>query len=180
MNRCSRAAAEVRLLMGLQGRVDVEAVAGHFGMVVVPWRTDGQAEGRIGDFIFVSDRLRPDWRRWVIAHSIGHKIMHPGNHVWIYMHTGLGPRFEREAEDFACLLLIDGREAAAERLVYSWQVAEHFGVPDEMVRFHAHLILDPRSVTPVAGLRRAPVGSAEPAGGLGGPLMGKQERTRLW
>ena len=82
----------------------------------------------------VADRLEPEWRRWVVGRAIGHCILHPGNHLWIRRHTDLARAFEREAEDFAYALFVDATEAAAEGLVYSWEVAEHFGVPDELVR----------------------------------------------
>ena len=32
---------------------------------------------------------------------------------------------------------VDASEAAAEGLLHSWEVAEHFGVPDELVRLRA-------------------------------------------
>ena len=68
------------------------------------------------------------------AHAIGHRLLHPGNHLWIRLHTGLAQRFEREAEDFARALLVDSQEAAKAGLMQSWEVAEYFGVPDEVVR----------------------------------------------
>ena len=48
-------------------------------------------------------------------------------------HTSLGSLYEREAEDFARALLMDVNEAMEEGLSKLWEVAEHFGVPDEMV-----------------------------------------------
>ena len=46
----------------------------------------------------------------------------------------LAPRVEREAEEFAGALLMDGREALEQRLVHPWEVAEYFGVPEELAR----------------------------------------------
>lgn len=37
---------------------------------------------------------------------------------------------------------MDGQEAENEGLACSWQVAEHFGVPEEFVRLQAPLGLD--------------------------------------
>ena len=73
---------------------------------------------------------------------MGHRLMHPGNHTWIRFHTGLGHQFEREAEDFACDLLLDAKEAVVAGLSESWKVAEYFGVPDELVRLQAPLTLE--------------------------------------
>ena len=88
----------------------------------------------IGDVICVALRLDPAWQRWVTAHAIGHRLLHPGNHLWIRLHTGLAQRFEREAEDFARALLVDSQEAAKAGLMQSWEVAEYFGVPEELIR----------------------------------------------
>ena len=73
------------------------------------------------------------------AHAIGHKLLHPGNHMWMRMHTGLGNRLEREAEDFAHALCMDAQEAVNEGLVAAWEIAEHFGVPEELVKLQAPL-----------------------------------------
>ena len=65
---------------------------------------------RVDDVICVARGLGPDWRRWVVAHSIGHRLMHPGNHTGTHIHTKLDYKYEREAEDFAYAFLIDAQE----------------------------------------------------------------------
>ena len=134
MNRAQRRTLELRRALGLRGRVDAEEVANHLGLEVKPWPLRVLKEMGIGDVICVARRLDPVWRRWVTAHAIGHRLLHPGNHLWIRLHTGLAQRFEREAEDFARALLVDAREAKAVGLTQSWEVAEHFGVPGELVQ----------------------------------------------
>ena len=57
------------------------------------------------------------------AHSVGHKVMHTGNHVWVYKNTTLGSKYEREANDFAKALLMDGREVMEAGLIPSREVA---------------------------------------------------------
>ena len=141
MNRAQRKALSLRHRLGLRGEVEVETVANLLGMEVVTWPLTVLKEMVIGDYICVAKRLDSAWRRWVIAHAIGHRLMHPGNHTWIRFHTGLAHRFEREAEDFACYLLLDAREAIHAGLTESWEIAEHFGVPDELVRLQAPLRL---------------------------------------
>ena len=141
MSRAQRKALSLRHQLGLHGEVDVEAVANLLGMEVVTWPLTVLKEMVIGDYICVARRLDSSWRRWVIAHAIGHRLMHPGNHTWIRFHTGLAHRFEREAEDFACYLLLDVQEAIHAGLTESWEIAEHFGVPDELVRLQAPLRL---------------------------------------
>ena len=132
MKRAQRKARELRRKLGLSGRVDAETVAGILGLEVVTWPLDVQEEMQMDRYIGVAERLDPRWRRWVIAHAIGHRLLHSGNHLWIRDHTSLGSLFEREAEDFARALLVDVDEAMAEGLSELWEVAEHFGVPQEM------------------------------------------------
>jgi hypothetical protein len=133
MKRAQRKAACLRRKLRLSGQVDAEAVANLLGLVVVPWPLEVQEEMQMGHYIGVADRLDARWRRWVIAHAIGHRLLHSGNHLWIRDHTSLGSLYEREAEDFARALLVDAQEAMEEGLTELWEVAEHFGVPEEMV-----------------------------------------------
>ncbi len=132
MKRAQRKARELRRKLKLSGRVDAETVASILGLEVVTWPLDVQEEMQMDRYIGVAERLDVRWRRWVIAHAIGHRLLHSGNHLWIRDHTSLGSLFEREAEDFARALLMDVDEAMAEGLSELWEVAEHFGVPQEM------------------------------------------------
>ena len=132
MKRAQKKAKALRRQLELRGRVDIEEVAGILGLVVVPWPLDVQEEMQMDRYIGVAERLDSRMRRWVIAHAIGHKLLHTGNHLWIRDHTSLGSLFEREAEDFARALLMDVDEAMDEGLSELWEVAEHFGVPEEM------------------------------------------------
>ncbi|MCY3919276.1 MAG: ImmA/IrrE family metallo-endopeptidase [Chloroflexi bacterium] len=139
MNRARRRADTLRRELGLRGRVDAVAVANALGLEVWPWQFEVQKEMQIDGQIAVAKRLGPEWRRWVIAHAIAHRLLHPGNHIERRDHTDLPLPWEREAEDFAHALLIDEEEALAEGFVYAWEVAEHFGVPVEVVRVQARL-----------------------------------------
>ena len=132
MKRAQREALKLRRKLKLSGRVDAEAVANMLDMEVVPWPLDVQEEMQMDRYIGVAERLDSRMRRWVIAHAIGHKLLHTGNHLWIRDHTSLGGLYEREAEDFARALLVDVDEAMAEGLSEVWEVAEHFGVPQEL------------------------------------------------
>ncbi|MXW26384.1 MAG: ImmA/IrrE family metallo-endopeptidase [Dehalococcoidia bacterium] len=134
MSRAIKQGLALRQELGLQGQVETQALTDHLGLVVRRSRFHVFEEMRLGNFIAVADRFEPEGWRWAVAHAVGHGFLHVGNHFWMRRNTDLGRGFEREAEDFAFGLLVDPREAAAEGCVYSWQVAEHFGVPDEMVR----------------------------------------------
>ena len=134
MNRAQRRGTELRRELALAGRVDAEAVAAHLGLSVQPWTLDVQREFIMDGEIVIAERLDREWRRWVIAHAICHHLFHPGNHLAMRRHSQLPQPWEREAEQFACALLVDGEEAQREGLGASWEIAEHFGVPDELVR----------------------------------------------
>ena len=68
-------------------------------------------EMHASDLMGGAQRLAPPWQRWLIAHAIGHRPLHLGNHPWMQAHTELGSRGEHEADAFAGTLLMGGREA---------------------------------------------------------------------
>lgn len=136
LTRAQRRGRELRLELNLRGRVDAEEVARRLGLEVCEWAFRVLQEMQIDGVIAVANRLDASWRRWVIAHAIGHWVLHPGNHLWMQEHTLLGRRVEREAEEFAGALLVDESEALGQGLFEPWDLAEHFGVPEEMVRNH--------------------------------------------
>ena len=139
MNRAQRRAAALGREWGLRGRIDAGAVAARLGLEVRPWPLEVLKELQLDGFVLVAERLGPEWRRWVTAHAIGHWLLHPGNHLRLRKHTDLTRRYEREAEDFAQALLVDEGEALAEGLTQSWELAEHFGVPDELIQLQRPL-----------------------------------------
>ena len=129
-------------MLRLHGRVDTLAVADILGLDIRQRPLRKLKELKIGEFVCIARRLEPEWKRWCIAHAIGHMLMHPGNHVWTRRHTGLAHKYEREAEDFAHTLLLDVHEVVERGLTHSWQVAEYFGVPEEVLRLQVPLKLD--------------------------------------
>ena len=112
MNRAQREGTALRRELGLNGRIDAEAVAMGLGLEVRPWPMEVLKEMQLEGTVAVAERLDPEWRRWVIAHAIGHRLLHPGNHHRLRAHTGVTQRYEREAEDFARALLVDGPRGA--------------------------------------------------------------------
>ena len=142
MNRAQRRAVELRRLLGLHGRVDARSVADILELEIWPRPFREFQEMKMGEFICIALRFEPEWKRWCTAHAIGHLLMHPGNHLWIRSHTGLAHKFEREAEDFAHALLLDVHEVVERGFTHSWQVAEYFGVPEEVLRLQVPLNLD--------------------------------------
>ena len=140
ISRARRRALDLRRKLELSGRVDVVRVASMLELDVQLWPLENMEELVVDRFICVARRLEPEWRRWVVAHAIGHRLLHPGNHIWIRLHTRLAFKFEREAEEFAGALLMDGSEAVDAGLTNSWEIAEYFGVPEKVVRLQPPLV----------------------------------------
>ena len=141
MTRAERKGAALRRRLGISGRVDAEAVANIMGYRVERLDLKVQKELEVSGVIGIAERLGPEERRWYIAHALGHKTLHPGNHLWIYKYTMLGWKLEREANDFAHTLLTDDREAIEEGLTCSLEVADYFGVPEEFVQVQMPMVL---------------------------------------
>ena len=97
-------------------------------------------EAKVGWLIGVAEGRSQRERRWDVAHAIGHHVLHPGNQLWLKSQTLLAEPHERQAEAFAYGLLVDETEALREGLTEAWQVAEYFGVPEEMVRVQGRLM----------------------------------------
>ena len=132
----------LRLTSRSSGRVDAEEVAHLLGFRVDRICLPGVniCEVTVADSIAVSTRLCAAEQRWSIAHALGHRVMHPGNQLWLRAKTLLTTSDEREAEDFAYGLLVDESEALAQELITAGEIAEYFGVPVEMVRVQGRLI----------------------------------------
>ena len=131
----------LRQSSGSTGRVDVEEVAQLLGYRVDEWDLPACEvhEVTIGDSIGVSAELCDVYQRWSVAHALGHRVMHPGNHVSLRATSMLAGPYERQAEDFAYGLLVDEEEAIAEGFTFSGEFAEYFGVPAEMIRVQGRL-----------------------------------------
>ena len=120
--------------------MDLGPVAEILGLEIVPFPFRTLKELTYRNTIGVADYLSPNWQRWVVAHAIGHHQMHPGNHVWLRSATQLTTPFESQAEEFARALLIDEFEAIDDGILQAWEVAEYFGVPEELANLQGVLI----------------------------------------
>lgn len=131
--------SELRRKIGITGAADPEDVANICGLTVQGRDFTGIYEQKIGRTIYIANRLEADWRRWCIGHAIGHHYLHPGNQAWLRKKTMLATPAEREAEEFAYQLFVDGDEVSELGLTEAWEIAEHFGIPEEMVRIQGRL-----------------------------------------
>ena len=118
MTRAQDRAARVRHELGLHGQVDAETVANRPGLEVWAWPFRVLQEMQAGDLVAGAQSLGLRWQRLMIAYTIGHKLLPPGNYLWMLEHTLLGGRVEREADEFMAGLLMDGREALEHDLIH--------------------------------------------------------------
>jgi len=99
------------------------------------------------EFVAIRDDVSLPWRRWCLAHCLGHHFMHHGNQLRLTERAELiceRRLQEAEAESFAGWLLIpeeelDELKQAEEENLDIWKVAEHFNVPVEMIPFRLGL-----------------------------------------
>jgi Zn-dependent peptidase ImmA (M78 family) len=110
----------------------------------LPPSVKGMAVNCLGrKYISINKSLDFSEKRIIVAHELGHHLLHPGMSRRIIEETTLFPldRFEREAYEFAAFLLIDPTlieygdtiEMIAHRANVSVELVKHF--------YHAHVII---------------------------------------
>lgn len=99
------------------------------------------------DFVAIRDDISLPWRRWCLAHCLGHHFMHHGNQLRLTERDDLIHKRrlqEAQAESFAAWLLVPEEELEALKQAEGesldvWKIAEHFDVPAEIVPFRLGL-----------------------------------------
>ncbi len=62
--------------------IDAEDIAKREGLTVTTWPLLPPVEEvKVGRSIGVRDGLSSEWRRWDIAHALGHHLLHHGNQL---------------------------------------------------------------------------------------------------
>ena len=125
-------AKAIRRQLGLKsGRVNVEEVAAQLGVTVDEWRFRGRLqEFQVGNRICVAVGLSDRQRRRLIAHGLGHAVLHDGN--VLSMSAEAVDKAEAEAECFAVHLLVDEIDQPAD----SSRLADYYGVPADLIETH--------------------------------------------
>lgn len=132
--RATEKAAEVLALHACSVPVDVERIATAEQLEVVERDFRTLEEVWLWPCIAVRRDLSQTWRRWVIAHALGHYFLHRGNQLRFRRGDDLmRRRQEAQAEQFAAWLLIPEREIARLRSLDLGEFAERFDVPPECV-----------------------------------------------
>ena len=113
------------------------------GLEVIEDNLEGRLkEVYFGDSIVIKKDISKEEKKELIAHAIGHHIMHAGNHLSqqkkIY---SFGNYHERQANSFASYLLIP--EHKLDRRLYdgdkSHELAEYFEVPEKLINYRLKL-----------------------------------------
>lgn len=95
-------------------------------------------------FVVLDKRLSDTERGELLAHALGHRVLHAGDRLRGAGLAGWSRRQEREADDFAACLLISG--AALRRRLEQVdppqpaELAEHFGVDSALMRRRMRLL----------------------------------------
>lgn len=139
MRRAMRQAEGVRKHFG----GDPERIARALGLLVLEEELTGRLEEiYFGDAIVLRRALPEPVKRELIAHAIGHHVMHAGNHLTLETRTySFGNYHERQANVFAACLLVPEEELQAkiEAGRPLPDLSQDFEVTDELLLFRLQL-----------------------------------------
>jgi len=121
---------------GVSFPLDADWLAETLGCTVKEWPLlHPVQEVKVGRWIGLANHLESGERRYLIAHALGHHQMHRGNqlsfHDWQRVCVA---KQEREADEWAAHVLIPEMELAKMKSIAAWDIAEHFGVPEELAQ----------------------------------------------
>lgn len=119
---------------GMSIPVDMEKIAETEGCKLVEWRfLSPVKEVKHGRWIGIAKGLDENERRYLVAHALGHHLLHCGNQLWFrdWQETSVVKQ-EKEADEFAAHLLIPENELEKLGKPAAWEIAEYFGVPEEI------------------------------------------------
>jgi len=121
---------------GLVFPLDMDQLACLEGCEIVDWPLLFPVkEVKRGCWIGIAMGAGHSERRFLIAHALGHHLLHSGNQLSFY-----GPqkaslwKQEKEADEFAAHLLMPTAMLEEIGNLPAWELAERFGMPEEIVR----------------------------------------------
>ena len=124
----------LRLHPGLTFPLDMEELLNEIGCELIEWPFLAPVkEVKQGRWIGIATGLEQKERRYLAAHALGHHLLHCGNQLWFrdWQETSV-LRQEREADEFASHVLIPETELEKLSNPTTWDIADHFGVPEEL------------------------------------------------
>lgn len=116
--------------------VDMEWLVGAEGCELLSWPFSGPVkEVKQGRWIGIATGLDERQQRYLIAHALAHHLMHRGNQLsfrdW---QKGNLLKQEHDAEECAAHILMPEPELERIGNMPVWELAEYFGVPEELAR----------------------------------------------
>ncbi|MDD4859746.1 MAG: ImmA/IrrE family metallo-endopeptidase [Dehalococcoidales bacterium] len=120
---------------GLNFPLDIERLVTEAGCELIEWPfLSPVKEVKQGRWIAVAAGLDHKEQRYLAAHALGHHLLHCGNQLWFrdWQETSVA-RQEREADEFAAHVLMPEIELEKLDDLKTWEIAEYFGVPEELV-----------------------------------------------
>ena len=126
---------------GLSFPIDMELIAVEKGLIIKDWPfLPPVEEVKVGRWIGLKEGLSGRWRRWNIAHALGHHLMHKGNQLsFRQWQASIKWKQERQANEFAAYFLMPEEELKKLKGHEIWETAKYFGVPEEIVWFRLTL-----------------------------------------
>lgn len=133
----NRAIEQANTIHGIYGN-DLDQIAQSLGLNVIPQKM----EGRLREFYFsgsivISASLSNREKRELVAHAIGHHLLHAGNHLAMQKRIySFGNYHEKQANVFAACLLMPLETLAVFISNRSRidEIANHFQVQEELVK----------------------------------------------
>lgn len=134
MNRVIELAEEIRREYG----TDLDTIAESLGLSVIGEKLEGRlTEFYVPGSIVVNSELSNRKKRELVAHAIGHHLLHAGNHLAMQKRIySFGNYHEKQANVFAACLLMPHAELSrfiSDRSRID-EIANHFQVQEELVR----------------------------------------------
>jgi hypothetical protein len=116
--------------------VNMDVIVAAEGCELIEWPfLSPVKEVKAGRWIGIAKGISSEERRYLIAHALGHELLHRGNqlsfHGW--RKTNVAQQ-EREADEFAAHVLIPASQLEKCEDLQTWEIAERYGVPEELVR----------------------------------------------
>ena len=134
MNRAIKQANQIRETYGN----DLDQIAQSLGLNVIPQKMEGRLrEFYVSGSIVINESLSNREKRELVAHAIGHHLLHAGNHLSMQKRIySFGNYHEKQANVFAAALLMPsyGLQKVLKSRPRIDEIADYFHVTDELVR----------------------------------------------
>lgn len=114
---------------------NLKAILEALGLTLIEEELEGRLkEVYFGDSIVIKKGLPKQEKRELIAHAIGHHLMHAGNHIAMQNRVySFGNYHERQANAFAACLLVPKGKLEGKINMPVHELAEYFDVTEKLI-----------------------------------------------